>query len=40
MNHYNINHLLGKEPAYTAVVDQFMQALITQQAPVVGSATR
>ena len=40
MNHYNINHLLGKEPAYTAVVDQFMQALITQPAPVVGSATR
>ena len=40
MNHYNINHLLGKEPAYTAAVDQFMQSLLTQTSPVSGSATR
>ena len=40
MNHYNINHLLGKVPAYTAAVDQFMQSLITQTFPVTGSATR
>lgn len=40
MNHYNINHLLGKEPAYTAAVDQFMQGLLTQTSAVSGSATR
>ena len=40
MNHYNINHLLGKEPAYTAAVDQFIQSLINQTSPREGSATR
>jgi acetyl esterase/lipase len=40
MNHYNINHLLGKEPAYTTAVDQFMQGLIAQAPTASGSVTR